>query len=161
MQLCDTAVLLAVCFALCTTIFVEFCHYLNKQRLSVGISFFAIFLGNIWTILGPRPEITAVLLTTIYHYDVYARPDVIIEAVCLWLKDVNSIQLRIVVSLQGGLGSQAFHPLSSGGVPKALQPVAGQPLITFPLRTLEDAGVKRVQVVRYPLHSAPNTTFYQ
>ena len=33
-------------------------------------------------------------MRTIFYYDMYARHDVIIESACVWLEDVNSIQLK-------------------------------------------------------------------
>lgn len=42
----------------------------------------------------------------------------------------------------------ALHPLTSAALPKALLPVANRPLITFPLRLLEEAGLEDVLVVR-------------
>ena len=50
------------------------------------------------------------------------------------------------VLLAGGAGSSLF-PLNHTGLPLALLPVANQPLITFSLRTLEEAGISDVLVV--------------
>ena len=50
------------------------------------------------------------------------------------------------VLLAGGAGSSLF-PLNHTGLPLALLPVANQPLITFSLRTLEEAGIVDVLVV--------------
>jgi NDP-sugar pyrophosphorylase family protein len=51
------------------------------------------------------------------------------------------------ILLAGGAGSSLF-PLNHTGLPLALLPVANQPLITFSLRTLEEAGIVDVLVVR-------------
>jgi translation initiation factor eIF-2B subunit gamma len=45
-----------------------------------------------------------------------------------------------------GAGGSRLHPLSDGGLPKVLLPVANRPLLTFPLRTLEEGGVTDVLV---------------
>lgn len=50
------------------------------------------------------------------------------------------------IILAGGSGSR-LHPLNDGGLPKVLMPVANRPLLTFPLRTLEEGGVSDVLVV--------------
>ncbi|KAL6771923.1 hypothetical protein ACKKBG_A28310 [Auxenochlorella protothecoides x Auxenochlorella symbiontica] len=50
------------------------------------------------------------------------------------------------VVLAGASGSR-LHPLNSGGTPKVLLPVANRPLLSFPLRTLEEAGVAEVLVL--------------
>jgi translation initiation factor eIF-2B subunit gamma len=50
------------------------------------------------------------------------------------------------VILAGGGGKHLF-PLNSAGLPKVLLPVANRPLLTFPLRTLEEAGITDVLVV--------------
>lgn len=50
------------------------------------------------------------------------------------------------IILAGGGGSK-MHPLNNGGIPKVLLPVANKVLLTFPLRTLEDAGINEVFVV--------------
>jgi NDP-sugar pyrophosphorylase family protein len=51
------------------------------------------------------------------------------------------------VLLAGGAGASLF-PLNHTGLPLALFPVANQPLITYPLKALEDAGIHEVLVVR-------------
>lgn len=51
------------------------------------------------------------------------------------------------VILAGGEEKNLF-PLTSGGMIKALLPIANQPLLSYPLRTLEQAGLKSVIVVR-------------
>ncbi len=56
----------------------------------------------------------------------------------------NSCQ---AVILAGGGGSR-LYPLNSQGMPKVLLPVANRPLLTFPLRMLEESGIKDVLVVR-------------
>ena len=50
------------------------------------------------------------------------------------------------VILAGGGGSR-LYPLNASGLPKVLLPVANRPLLTFPLRTLEEAGITDVLVV--------------
>ncbi|GAB4821626.1 hypothetical protein N2152v2_008672 [Parachlorella kessleri] len=50
------------------------------------------------------------------------------------------------VILAGGGGSR-LYPLNSQGMPKVLMPVANRPLLTFPLRMLEEGGIKDVIVV--------------
>lgn len=50
------------------------------------------------------------------------------------------------VILAGGGGSH-LYPLNTAGLPKVLMPVANRPLLTFPLRTLEEAGITDVLVV--------------
>ena len=50
------------------------------------------------------------------------------------------------VILAGGGGSR-LYPLNSQGMPKVLMPVANRPLLTFPLRMLEEGGIKDVLVV--------------
>lgn len=50
------------------------------------------------------------------------------------------------VLLAGGSGTNLF-PLNQTGLPLSLLPVANQPLITYPLRTLEGAGIVDVLVV--------------
>lgn len=50
------------------------------------------------------------------------------------------------VLLAGGAGATLF-PLNHTGNPLALFPVANQPLITYALHTLENAGVVDVLVV--------------
>ncbi|PSC68176.1 translation initiation factor eIF-2B subunit gamma [Micractinium conductrix] len=50
------------------------------------------------------------------------------------------------VLLAGGGGSR-LYPLNAGGTPKVLLPVANRPLLTFPLRMLEESGVADVLVV--------------
>jgi dTDP-glucose pyrophosphorylase len=51
------------------------------------------------------------------------------------------------VLLAGGGGSR-LYPLNASGTPKVLLPVANRPLLTFPLRMLEESGVVDVLVVR-------------
>ena len=51
------------------------------------------------------------------------------------------------VLLAGGGGSR-LYPLNAAGTPKVLLPVANRPLLTFPLRMLEESGVADVLVVR-------------
>jgi translation initiation factor eIF-2B subunit gamma len=46
-----------------------------------------------------------------------------------------------------GAGGKHLFPLNSTGLPKVLLPVANRPLLTFPLRTLEEAGITDVLVV--------------
>ncbi|KAG7666567.1 hypothetical protein Ndes2526B_g04967 [Nannochloris sp. 'desiccata'] len=46
-----------------------------------------------------------------------------------------------------GAGGKHLFPLNSAGMPKVLLPVANRPLLTFPLRTLEEAGIIDVLVV--------------
>ena len=50
------------------------------------------------------------------------------------------------VILAGGGGSR-LYPLNSQGMPKVLMPVANRPLLTFPLRQLEEGGITDVLVV--------------
>lgn len=50
------------------------------------------------------------------------------------------------VLLAGGAGASLF-PLNHTGTPLALLPVANQPLITYALRTLEQAGIVDVLLV--------------
>ena len=50
------------------------------------------------------------------------------------------------VLLAGGAGASLF-PLNNTGNPLALFPVANQPLITYSLRTLEQAGIVDVLLV--------------
>ena len=50
------------------------------------------------------------------------------------------------VLLAGGTGSR-LYPLNSTGTPKALLPVGNEPLISFPLKTLEEAGITDVFLV--------------
>ena len=52
------------------------------------------------------------------------------------------------ILLAGGAGSSLF-PLNHTGLPLALLPVANQPLITYPLRVLEEAGITDVLVVTH------------
>lgn len=51
------------------------------------------------------------------------------------------------VLLAGGGGSR-LYPLNAAGTPKVLLPVANRPLLTFPLRMLEESGIADVVVVR-------------
>ena len=60
------------------------------------------------------------------------------------------------VLLAGGGGSR-LYPLNAGGTPKVLLPVANRPLLTFPLRMLEESGVADVLVVRLP--GVPSAAF--
>ena len=60
------------------------------------------------------------------------------------------------VLLAGGAGASLF-PLNHTGNPLALFPVANQPLITYALHTLEQAGVLDVLVVRTLLLARGNT----
>ena len=53
---------------------------------------------------------------------------------------VASIPVQAVV-LVGGAGSR-LHPLNSAGTPKALLSVGNQALLHYPLRSLEEAGIK-------------------
>lgn len=46
-----------------------------------------------------------------------------------------------------GAGGKHLFPLNSAGLPKVLLPVANRPLLTFPLRTLEEAGITDFLVV--------------
>lgn len=46
-----------------------------------------------------------------------------------------------------GAGGSRLYPLNSQGMPKVLMPVANRPLLTFPLRMLEEGGIKDVLVV--------------
>ena len=57
------------------------------------------------------------------------------------------MQLSHAVLLAGGVGT-SLHPLTSAGTPKALLSVGNQPLISFPLKTLEQGGVTQTIVVR-------------
>jgi translation initiation factor eIF-2B subunit gamma len=50
------------------------------------------------------------------------------------------------VILAGGGGSRLW-PLTASGVPKVLLPVANRPLLSFPLRMLEEGGITDVLVV--------------
>lgn len=52
------------------------------------------------------------------------------------------------VVLAGG-EDQILYPLTTNTV-KALLPVANKPLISYPLRTLAEAGLKNAIVVRTP-----------
>lgn len=56
------------------------------------------------------------------------------------------MRISQAVLLCGGTGSK-LYPLNSTGIPKVLLPVANQPLIVYPLKVLEEAGVKDVLVV--------------
>jgi len=53
------------------------------------------------------------------------------------------------VLLAGGGGSR-LYPLNASGTPKVLLPVANRPLLTFPLRMLEESGVSDVLLVSPP-----------
>ncbi|KAL4856779.1 Propionyl-CoA carboxylase alpha chain [Chlorella vulgaris] len=50
------------------------------------------------------------------------------------------------VLLAGSAGSR-MYPLNASGIPKVLLPVANRPLLTFPLRMLEESGVADVLLV--------------
>lgn len=50
------------------------------------------------------------------------------------------------IILAGGGGSR-LYPLNAAGLPKVLMPVANRPLLTFPLRMLEEGGISDVFVV--------------
>lgn len=50
------------------------------------------------------------------------------------------------IILAGGGGSRLF-PLNADGLPKVLLPVANRPLLSFPLRMLEEAGIADVFIV--------------
>jgi len=52
------------------------------------------------------------------------------------------------VLVVAGCSSEHLLPLNTTGLPPALLPVANQPLITYPLHTLESGGVHDVLVVR-------------
>eukprot|EP00884_Botryococcus_braunii_P012713 jgi/Botrbrau1/21442/Bobra.0216s0050.1 len=56
------------------------------------------------------------------------------------------MRISQAILLCGGAGSK-LYPLNSTGVPKVLLPVANQPLLLYPLRVLEEAGVKDVLVI--------------
>ncbi|KAK9828728.1 hypothetical protein WJX72_001741 [[Myrmecia] bisecta] len=56
-----------------------------------------------------------------------------------------ALQFQAVV-LAGSIGSQ-LYPLNSTGTPKALLPIGNQHLITYPLQTLEEGGIKDVLVL--------------
>jgi len=58
----------------------------------------------------------------------------------------GATQAHQAIILAGGGGSK-MHPLNNGGIPKVLLPIANKVLLTFPLRTLEDAGINEVFVV--------------
>ena len=58
---------------------------------------------------------------------------------------VASIPVQAVV-LVGGSGSR-LHPLNSAGTPKALVTVGNQALLHYPLRSLEEAGIRDVFLV--------------
>ena len=57
------------------------------------------------------------------------------------------------VVLIGGAGSK-LHPLTASGTPKALLPVANEPLISFPLKALEESGIEDVVAVGVHLNNA-------
>lgn len=57
------------------------------------------------------------------------------------------------VLLAGGTGSR-LYPLNSTGTPKALLPVGNELLISFPLKSLEVAGIKEVFVICFGESSA-------
>ena len=46
-----------------------------------------------------------------------------------------------------GSGGAQLHPLNSDGTPKVLLPVGNRPLLSFPLRTLAEAGVRDVSIL--------------
>jgi molybdopterin-guanine dinucleotide biosynthesis protein A len=52
------------------------------------------------------------------------------------------------VLLAGSAGSR-LYPLNASDTPKVLLPVANRPLLTFPLRMLEESGVSDVLMVRW------------
>jgi len=52
-----------------------------------------------------------------------------------------------VVILAGG-ECKRMYPLTSAGTVKALLPVGNRPLISYPLRNLSEAGIKKCIVVR-------------
>lgn len=56
------------------------------------------------------------------------------------------------ILLAGGAGASLF-PLNHTGLPLALFPVANQPLITYSLKAIEDAGVLDVLVVSVKRHN--------
>lgn len=58
------------------------------------------------------------------------------------------------VLLAGAAGSR-LYPLNASGTPKVLLPVANRPLLTFPLRMLEESGVVDVLLVRRCLSLQP------
>jgi translation initiation factor eIF-2B subunit gamma len=51
------------------------------------------------------------------------------------------------VILAGGGGGRVYYPVNAAGLPKVLMPVANRPLITFPLRALQDAGMLEALIV--------------
>ena len=55
---------------------------------------------------------------------------------------------QLTAVLMAGSGGSKLYPLNSSGTPKVLLPVANRPLLTFPLRMLEESGVADVLVVR-------------
>lgn len=54
---------------------------------------------------------------------------------------------KITAVLLAGAGGSRLYPLNAAGTPKVLLPVANRPLLTFPLRMLEESGVADVLVV--------------
>ena len=58
---------------------------------------------------------------------------------------VAGVQVQAVV-LVGGAGGR-LHPLNSAGTPKALVSVGNQALIQYPLRSLEEAGVREAFLI--------------
>jgi CTP:molybdopterin cytidylyltransferase MocA len=61
---------------------------------------------------------------------------------------MTSGPLYQAVVLAGG-EEKSLYPLTSGGGVKALLPVANKPLLGYPLRTLETAGLRSAIVVRH------------
>jgi translation initiation factor eIF-2B subunit gamma len=60
--------------------------------------------------------------------------------------EMSAVARCYAVILAGGEGSRLF-PLNAAGMPKVLMPVANRPLLTFPLRMLEEGGVTDLIVV--------------
>ncbi len=57
----------------------------------------------------------------------------------------SSLSYQAVI-LAGGVDKR-LNPLCSAGTPKALLPVANKPLISYPLKNIQEAGLKHVFVV--------------
>lgn len=51
------------------------------------------------------------------------------------------------VILVGGASTE-LYPLTAGGIPKVLLPIANETLLSFSLRTLEESGIQNVILVR-------------
>ena len=100
---------------------------------------------RVWKGRRGRLSVSLVVQAAIDPYMNISRPRAVFEQ--RQSQETPSIMQGCQAVVFAGSGGQALAPLNSSGAVKVLLPITNRPLLTFPLRTLDDAGILDVIIV--------------